>query len=239
MNIEEIKPWLDQIEDYQLSSLYSTGTLPRKYSIAIRQSYLPNGKSAGYGLFAKEPIPSGVCVTLYPAHATGKKLGEERYQMNVVKDEVFEARQEYMMKTPTGDIVCGYPEMVSNDWFLGHMVNDVADISCFRKKREYESAVLYNIMAQRANMKMEWYRGIPMLVTARTIEANEEMKWSYGTSYWFASLGFKDAEKRITAYLLRQPKAKREKMMTLLTSMKEVFEEAERLKIGTKGETSQ
>ena len=230
MEVEEIKPWLDQIEDYQLSSLYSTGSLPRKYHIAMRESYLPNGKSAGYGLFAKEPIPSGICVTLYPAHAIGKKLGNGRYQMNVEKDAVFEARQEYMLKIPTGDIICGYPEQTSNDWFLGHIANDVADISCFKKKREYESAVLYSIMAQGANMKVEWYRGIPMMVTTRAIEANEELKWSYGMAYWFASLGFKDAEKRITAYLLRQPKAKQEKMMTLLTSMKEVFEEAERLK---------
>ena len=230
MNVEDIKPWLNQIEDYQLSSLYSTGSLPRKYHIALRESYLPNGRSCGYGIFAKEAIPPGVCVTLYPAHATGKKLGDDRYQMNVVKDVVFEARQEYMMKTPTGDIVCGYPEMVSNDWFLGHMVNDVADLSCFKKKREYEASVLYSIMAQGANTKMEWYRGIAMLVTTRAIEANEELKWSYGTKYWFASLGFKDAEKRITAYVLRQPRAKRQEMMTLLTSMKDIFQEAERLK---------
>jgi hypothetical protein len=230
MNVEDIKPWLDQIEDYQLSSLYSTGILPRKYTIGLRQSYLPNGKSAGYGLFAVDPIPSGICVTLYPAHATGKKLGGDRYQMNVVKDEVFEAHPEYMLKTPTGDIICGYPELTSNNWFLGHIANDVADISCFRKKREYESAVLYSIMAQGANMKVEWYRGIPMMVTTRAIEANEELKWSYGMAYWFASLGFKDAEKRIASYVMRQPKAKREQMMTLLTNMKEIFEEGERLK---------
>jgi hypothetical protein len=110
------------------------------------------------------------------------------------------------------------------------MANDVADISCFRKKREYESAVLYSIMAQRANTTVEWYRGIGILVTTRAIQANEEMKWSYGASYWFSALGFKDAQKRISAYVMRQPKAKRGEMMTLLTSMKEVFEEAERLK---------
>ena len=230
MDVEDIKPWLDQIEDYQLSSLHSTGTLPRKYHIALRGSYLPNGKSAGLGLFAKEPIPSGVCVTLYPAHATGKKLDGGRYQMNVEKDAVFDARQEYMLKTPTGDIVCGYPELTSNDWFIGHMANDMADISCFKKKREYESAVVYGIMAQGANMKVEWYRGIPMMVTTRVVEANEELKWAYGTSYWFASLGFDDAYKRITAFVMRQPKARRQEMMTLLTSMKEVFEGAERLK---------
>lgn len=224
MNVEDIKPWLDQIEDYQLSSLYSTGTLPRKYDIALRPS------STGLGLFATEPIPSGVCATLYPAHATGKSIGGGRYEMNVEKDAVFEALQEYMMKTPTGGIVCGYPELTSNNWFLGHMVNDVADISCFKKKREYESAVLYSIMAQGANIKVEWYRDIPMLVTTRAIEANEELKWAYGTAYWFASLGFNDAYKRITSFVMRQPKGKRQEMMTLLTSMDEVFQEAERLK---------
>lgn len=150
--------------------------------------------------------------------------------MNVEKDAVFEARQEYMLKTPTGGIVCGYPEMIGNNWFIGHMVNDVADISCFKKKREYESAVVYGIMAQRANTKVEWYRDIPMLVTTRAIEANEELKWAYGTAYWFASLGFNDAHKRITAFVMRQPKGRRQEMMTLLTSMNEVFQEAERLK---------
>ena len=230
MDVEDIKPWLDQIEDYQLSSLHSTGALPRKYHIALRGSYLPNGKSAGLGLFAKEPIPSGVCVTLYPAHATGKSLGGERYQMTVEKDAVFDARQEYMLKTPTGDTVCGYPELTSNDWFIGHMANDVADISCFKKKREYESAVVYGIMAQRANMKVEWYKNIPMMVTTRAVEANEELKWSYGMSYWFASLGFKQAEKRISAFVMRHHTVRREEMMSLLTSMKEIFEGAERIK---------
>jgi hypothetical protein len=119
------------------------------------------------------------------------------------------------------------------------MVNDVADISCFKKKREYESAVLYNIMSQGANTHVEWYRGIGMLVTTRAIEANEELKWSYGTSYWFASLGMKDANQRIAAYVMRQPKTRREQMLTLLTNMKEIFEGAERLKTGTKGESSQ
>ena len=230
MNVEDIKPWLDQIEDYQLSSLYSTGTLPRKYHIALRESYLPNGKTIGYGLFATEAIPSGVCVTLYPAHATGKNLGGGRYQMNVEKDNVFEAKDEYMLKTPTGGLMCGYPELTSNDWFIGHIANDMADISCFKKKREYESAVVYGIMAQGANMTVEWYRGIPMMVTTRAVEANEELKWAYGTAYWFASLGFDDAHKRIAAFVMRQPKARRQEMMTLLTSMNEVFQEAERLK---------
>jgi len=230
MDVEDIKPWLDQIEDYQLSSLYSTGILPRKYHIALRTSYLPNGKSVGYGLFAKEPIPSGVCVTLYPAHVTGKKLGIGRYQMKVEKDNVFDTRPEYMLKTPTGDTVCGYPELKSNDWFIGHLANDVADISCFKKKREYESAVVYGIMAQGANMRVQWYKNVPMMVTTRQVEANEELKWAYGTSYWFASLDFNEAEKRISSYVMRQPKARRTEMMTLLTSMKEVFAEAERLK---------
>jgi hypothetical protein len=63
-----------------------------------------------------------------------------------------------------------------------------------------------------------------MMVTTRAIEANEELKWSYGTSYWFAALGFKEAEKRIASYVMRQPKAKREQMMVLLKNMKEVFE---------------
>ena len=223
MNVEDVKPWLDNVEDYQLSSLYG-GTLPRKYIIAVRPS------KHGLGLFAAQPIPSGVCVTLYPAHATGKKIGNGQYQMNVVQDIAFRAKQEYMLSTPSGDIICGYPEMVMNDWFLGHMVNDASDINCFRKGREYESAVVYNMMAQRANTKTEWYRGIAMLVTTRAIEANEELVWSYGVNYWFASKGMKDANQRITAYILRQPKERREQMMTLLTNMGDIFKESERLR---------
>lgn len=225
MDVEELKPHLDTLApgDYQSASLHGV-ELPRKYSISLRPS------KHGYGVFADEPIPSGVCVTLYPAHAVGKKQDSGNYLMNVAKDMPFQVRKEYMLGTPTDDILCGYPELVDSKWYIGHMLNDVADISCFKKKREYESAVLYSIMSQKANMTLEWYKDIAMLVTRRPIEANEALVWSYGRSYWFNSLGMSDAPKKITSYILKQPKDRQEKMMTLLTSMNDIFKEAQRLK---------
>ena len=225
MEVEEMKPWLDEVENYQLSS-WGDGTLPRKYSVGVSLS------AHGLGLFANEAIPAGICVTLYPAHVVGQATDRGTLRMTVLQDSVFEARPEYMLKTPTGDVLCGHPEMTYNKWFVGHMVNDAADVSCFRKKREFESAVVYGLMSQKANLRMEWYKGIAMMVTTRPVEAGEELRWTYGTDYWFNAKGMKDANQRITAYLLRQPKAKRQEMMALLTSLPDIFKEAERLRTG-------
>jgi hypothetical protein len=224
MNVEELKSHLDTLApgDYQVASLHGVA-LPRKYSISLRPS------KYGLGVFADESIPSGVAVTLYPAHVFGKKKGNG-HEMNVVKDIPYETRKEYMLGSPTGDIICGYPEMVQSPWYVGHMLNDASDISCFKKKREYESAVIYNIMSQSANTTVEWYNGVPMMVTRRPIDVDEELCMAYGTSYWFASLGFIDATKRISAFIMKQPLERREKMMMLLTSMGAIFKEAERLK---------
>lgn len=219
MNVEEMKPWLDEVENYQQSS-WGDGTLPRKYTVGIRPS------AYGLGLFANEAIPTGICVTLYPAHVVGTTSGNGTVTMAIIEDSAFDVRPEYMLKTPSGDVICGHPEMTYNKWFIGHMANDAADVACFRKKREYESAVVYGLMSQRANMRVEWYKGIPMMVTTRPVEANEELVWTYGVNYWFNVKGMKDANQRITAYLLRQPKAKRQEMMALLTSIPDIFQAA-------------
>jgi len=231
MELNELKPYLDAVEDYQLASLYG-GTLPRRWRIHI-------GNSAhGKGLFASERIPAGVAVTLYPAHAVGRKKGGNTYTMNVVKDIPYVAREAYFLKTPTGDVQCGYPEMTENDWLIGHMVNDCGDISCFRRGREYDAAVLYSIMSQRANIRIEWYRNIGIMVTKRDVEAGEELTWPYGLAYWFAHCSMPDWNQRITAYLLRQPKERREKMMVLLTSMDDIFKEASVLKASSSSSSS-
>lgn len=227
MDVDSIKPWLDDVEDYQLASL-GDGTLPRKYHIAIRPS------TYGRGLFATEAIPEGVCITLYPAHAVGKATGNGTFQMSVVRDIPYQARKEYMLSTPTGDIICGYPEMCFNDWFIGHMVNDPADISCFRKGRECKSAMLYGLLCVRANLRMEWYNGIAMMVTTRRVEANEEFLWSYGAKYWFNGLfGITDVNERIYAFLYKQPKRRREEILTFMNHMPDIIAEAQRLKMET------
>ena len=190
---------------YYVFTHYNT-SLTHHYPLSIRSSFF------GRGVFADTDIPKGTVVTMYPAHHYGVKKEDSDDIFTVTYNAgLGKPDRDYALRINGGKtIIYGEPSTTQHQWFLGHMLNDVADLTKFRRGREAQWLADYRIRAvKQANCRYVIDNDYAYLLTLRDVKANEELFTVYGEDYWFHRLGCPNYKERIEKYLRSLPSHKK------------------------------
>ena len=110
----------------------------------------------------------------------------------------------------------GCPDIINNQWFLGHMLNDNCDISSLKKGKEGKWLQHYRVMEQKANVRWEGQDDCLYVVTVQDIKAGQELLISYGTDYWFNRAGLPTYRQFILSQKAKLPSHKRAQLNVML-----------------------
>lgn len=188
-------------------------SLTHHHPLSIRSSFFGNG------LFSDGDIPKGTVITMYPAHHYGVKKDSSGDTFTVTYNAgIGKPNMDYALKIDGGRLILyGEPSMVSHQWFLGHMLNDVADLTKYRRGREAQWLADYRIRAKKlANCRLIMDKDYAYVIATRDVKAGEELFCVYGEDYWFHRLGCPEYKARITKYLRSLPPHKKTFFTALL-----------------------
>lgn len=193
----EDEPFSATNHPYRLYMLLSIAEVKLPFPEACPVSI--NKSTYGKGLFANRDIAKGEIVCIYPCHSVVYENGETGINISV-EDELPDLSYAYRFDK---DIVMyGSPNMYMNEWFSGHLANDLCYDSNELKDNSTDLEAgqwicKYELnMVNRANVKFDTftYRHYKwcFLKAVRYIPSGEEISLPYRQVYWLSKKGRKN-----------------------------------------------
>ena len=185
---------------------------PQSCPVSIKNS------NYGRGLFANRDISNGEIVCIYPCHSIVYKSNSEKSICISLEDDLPDIS--YAFELDKDICIYGSPNMYMNEWFSGHLANDLCYDSNELKDNPTDLDAgqwicKYDLnMVNRANVKYDtfMYRHYKFcfLKAIRYIPSGEEISVPYRQSYWLSKKGRKGVSKdELTElsykYLLTKP----------------------------------
>jgi hypothetical protein len=164
-------------------------------NVEIRQSNIH-----GRGLFATVDLPKNVIVTFYPGHAIcshsdvtiNSKLGDFVDEIDLYSDT-----HNYNISYHNELSIIGNPHDLTNEFLLGHMINDAAgnifaniNLSDASKFKIFSGLVKEYYIRGEKNQNCKYViddtETIVSVITTKSIKKNQELLTLYDPIYWFS-----------------------------------------------------
>jgi hypothetical protein len=167
----------------------------------------------GRGLFSNRDISNEEIVCIYPCHQVVFETGDNEGTV-ISLEENQNIDMSYGYKVDKDVSMYGNPYICVNEWFCGHMVNDLSynDNDLVENATDLQVGQFickYDLnMVSRANIKFDTieYRHYKWIVlrAVKDIKKNDELSLPYRYMYWLSKKGRKDVKKEdIEMYLLK------------------------------------
>jgi hypothetical protein len=154
--------------------------------------YISQSNIHGRGVFAQCDIPENSIVTFYPRHAirNGDVItinhGLTDDYNTYIESNTFD---DYEMLLQKNESIIGFPTIVNDMKFVGHMLNDpIGNIFCSPKRSvilkcisEYNQRIVSD---SNCACQTNYETNHTYIVTRKNIKKNDELLLPYGAKYW-------------------------------------------------------